>query len=311
MLERIYRTKNPAIAGKKPNRLSSLTLTQPDERPRNLNLSFDTIMSELDEVVSRIKAIRIALISFARYPAREGDRVEFLRAHLDQIPNLDIYLRFSEGELKTILKMLHDKKMKILEKGIEIQEVINQMTRPVDAIVNMTTPLCNRETVKKRSLTERLIRRCDIKQDARRCEVCNQLSAIFEAAHLFDPHREAEFEVFFAADRDHLPISINHPENGLLICRNCHGYLNKKPHPLLRITSDGTIELCGLAKEQNYENLHGVQVPWADKINQKDWPTSALLQIVYDLKTNSRKRSSTDLDEGIVDAADLPPSPGR
>lgn len=52
--------------------------------------------------------------------------------------------------------------------------------------------------------------------------------------------------------------------------------------------------------------LEGKKVPWWEKIGQKDWPTKALLKVVYELKAKSRKRKGTDLDAGIVDASDLP-----
>jgi hypothetical protein len=136
-------------------------------------------------------------------------------------------------------------------------------------------------------------------------------SAVFEAAHLFDQAREKEYTTFFYADRDHMPIGINDAENGVLICPNCHSYFHKKPSRLLHIKSNGTIELTGLAKEQNYAGLHGKKVPWADKINKKDWPSSALLEVVYHLPPKFSKRKGTDLDEGIVDATDLPASTSK
>jgi hypothetical protein len=170
-----------------------------------------------------------------------------------------------------------------------------------------TTPsFGKRDTGKQQSLTKKLIKRCNSKEDARRCEICDVPSAVFETAHLFDLAREKEYLTFFEADRDHMPISINNAENGVLICPNCHSYFDKKPRRLLHIKSNGTIELTGLAKEQNYAGLHGKKVPWADKINKKDWPSSALLEVVYHLPPKSRKRKGTDLDQGIVDATDLP-----
>lgn len=174
-----------------------------------------------------------------------------------------------------------------------------------------TPPVGKRDTGKQQSLTKKLIKRCDGKDDARRCEICDVPSAVLETAHLFDLSREKEFIAVYEADREHIPISINNAENGLLICRNCHGYFDKKPRRLLHIKSNGTIELTGLAKDQNYgpaDGLHGKKVPWANKINTKDWPTSALLNVVYHLPPNSRKRKGTDLDAGIVDANDLPAS---
>lgn len=117
---------------------------------------------------------------------------------------------------------------------------------------------------------------------------------------------------YYEDDPEHIPISINNAENGLLLCRNCHGYFDNKPQRLIHIKSNGTIELTGKAKEQRYGPggacLHGKKVPWADKINKKDWRTLALLHVVYHLKAKSRKRKGTDLDLGIVDAADLPAS---
>lgn len=75
-----------------------------------------------------------------------------------------------------------------------------------------------------------------------------------------------------------------------------NGYFDNKPQRLMHIKSNGTIELTGKAKEQKYGPggacLHGKKVPWADKINKKDWPTSALLHVVYHLKAKSRKRKA-------------------
>eukprot|EP01031_Cornospumella_fuschlensis_P041874 gene41874-51114_t len=121
---------------------------------------------------------------------------------------------------------------------------------------------------------------------------------------------EAEFVRCYEADPDNFPIGINHPENGLLLCPKCHSYFDKKPARLLHIMPDGTIESAGLAKEQNYGNLHGKKVPWWLYIdNKKDWPTSALLEAVYKLAPKSRKRKGgTDFEHGIVDTLDLPPS---
>jgi hypothetical protein len=151
------------------------------------------------------------------------------------------------------------------------------------------------------------MRRCKSKEDSRCCEICDVPSAVLETAHLFDLNREAEFVQFYEADPDNFPIGINHPENGLLICPNCHSYFDKKPARLLHIKSDGTIQLTGLAKEQNYGSLHGKKVPWWQYIDKKDWPTSALLEAVYKLAPKSRKRKgSTDFEHGIVDTTDLP-----
>jgi len=145
----------------------------------------------------------------------------------------------------------------------------------------------------KQSLTIKLMKRCY----AGRCEICDVPSAKFEAIHLFDLAREQEYWAFYEDDPEHIPISINNAENGLLLCRNCHGYFdNNKPQRLMHIKSNGTIELTVKAKEQKYGPggacLHGKKVPWADKINKKDWPTSALLHVVYHLKAKSRKRKA-------------------
>ena len=137
---------------------------------------------------------------------------------------------------------------------------------------------------------------------AGRCEICDVPSAKFEATHLFDLAREQDYLAFYEDDPEHIPISINNAENGLLLCRNCHGYFDNKPQCLMHIKINGTIELTGKAKEQKHGPggacLHG-------KIIKKDWPTSALLYVVYHIKAKSRKRKCTDLDLGIVDAADL------
>ncbi len=162
-----------------------------------------------------------------------------------------------------------------------------------------------RNTGKQQSLTKKLIRRSDTKIDARRCEICDELCPILETAHLFDLSREAEFELAYDNDRAHIPVSINHPENGLLLCCNCHGVFDKKPQRLLHIKPDGTIKLTGLAKEQNYRNLDGKKVPWWENIDKKDWPTSALLEVVYNLPPKNRKRKYTNLGQGKVDALDL------
>ncbi len=129
--------------------------------------------------------------------------------------------------------------------------------------------------------------------------------AVLYTAHLFELSREDEYMKFCEADRDHIPIRINNSENGLLLCPNCHTYVDRKPR-LLGIKPNGTIQLFGLAKDQNYKELQGKKVPWWENINKKDWPTSALLDVVYKLPPKSKKRKGvTDLDQGIVDATDL------
>lgn len=114
------------------------------------------------------------------------------------------------------------------------------------------------------------MKRCN----AGRCEICDVPSAKFETAHLFDLAREQEYLACYEDNPEHIPISINNAENGLLLCRNYHGYFDNKPQRLMHIKSNGTIELTGKAKEQKYGHggacLHGKKVPWADKINKKD-----------------------------------------
>lgn len=89
-----------------------------------------------------------------------------------------------------------------------------------------------------------------------------------------------------------------------MTCPTCHAYFDCNPR-LLAIKKNGTIQLFGLAKEQKYKNLAGKKVPWANKIDTKNRPTSALLDIVYRLPPKAKKRTRTDLDAGIVDAIEF------
>lgn len=76
--------------------------------------------SELDDVLAEINAMNFALKSFEKHSTNEA-RIKFLKEHINQFPYLSIYLRFSEDELKTFLKIAKEKEM-IIVRGERLKE---------------------------------------------------------------------------------------------------------------------------------------------------------------------------------------------
>jgi len=118
-----------------------------------------------------------------------------------------------------------------------------------------------------------------------------------ESAHILDHSRAVELEQKYSEDPDNFPVSVNNSENGLLLCPTCHSYFDAKKIRLLKIDKKGKIFLFGSAKEKNYKGLDGKYVPWKSKIDKKDYPSSALLDFVFNSnfeKKTSRKRKYSE-----------------
>lgn len=126
-----------------------------------------------------------------------------------------------------------------------------------------------------------------------RCQICCAVQSKLQAAHLFDHALKKECEELHEKN-ENMPISINAVENGLLMCLNCHGLFDAQPTRLLHITVDGTIEMSGTGRDYapGGSLLHGQKVPWASKIDHKNWPTSDLLTAVHKLVTKKRKKNA-------------------
>jgi hypothetical protein len=66
---------------------------------------------------------------------------------------------------------------------------------------------------------------------------------------------------------------------------------DKRPQPLIRISSDGTILLYGEALKSSIGTLHKTKVKWLDKLGtNKDYPTPVLLDFAMKLKPGAHKR---------------------
>lgn len=111
-----------------------------------------------------------------------------------------------------------------------------------------------------------------------------------EATHIVD---EAHRDILLAAYKKDksLPVSVNDCPNGLLLCAVCHGFFDKRPQPLIRISGNGTIHLYGAALESSIKHLHKTKVKWLDKLGtDKDFPTPVLLKFAMTLKPGANKR---------------------
>ena len=71
--------------------------------------------TNIEETQSEIKAVKVALASFAEYVS-EVDRGNFLREKFSTMPELKIYFNFSDPELKEVLSKLQEKEKVLLEK---------------------------------------------------------------------------------------------------------------------------------------------------------------------------------------------------
>jgi len=186
--------------------------------------------------------------------------------------------------------------------------------------INCNTPPTSATKTTKRSKTNQdsfksqLVRR----NGNTLCNICGgNFPGALEAAHIYDHAYKLEFEQAYVKNKN-LPISVNHPDNGLLLCPTCHTYFDKrvrsegelegkkvgrkakdKGSRCIEIERDGTIRLYGHAKMCNYMKLDGTKVPWYELINTKDYPSGDLLQLALgrDITHNKRLRENSESEE--------------
>mmetsp|Transcript_10472 Transcript_10472/g.9397 ORF Transcript_10472/g.9397 Transcript_10472/m.9397 type:complete len:184 (-) Transcript_10472:331-882(-) len=129
-----------------------------------------------------------------------------------------------------------------------------------------------------------------IRRFEEKCDVCNEVYRNgLEAARIVDHNMKESLEKAFL-ENDNLPASINHEQNGLMLCPTCHNYFDKK-EPEIRITPDGTIMVYGnCLASPRYNALNGTKVYWTNKIGNKNYPSSELLTFALKLKPGDKKR---------------------
>ena len=155
-----------------------------------------------------------------------------------------------------------------------------------------TPPVTDKTAPRSRAKQESFKKKLKNSRDnSDNCEICNAyFPDVLEAAHIVD---EALRNVLLAAYKKDktLPVSVNDCPNGLLLCPTCHSFFDKRPTPLIRISSDGTILLFGTALQSSIKHLHKTKVNWHEKLgNDKDFPTPALLNLAMNLKPGAKKR---------------------
>jgi hypothetical protein len=129
------------------------------------------------------------------------------------------------------------------------------------------------------------------------CHICQILiSKTSKGCHIVDLNLVEEFK----KKRKELgsanfPISINDPDNGLLLCASCHENFDHKER-LIRIKGDGTI-VChaDLLVDPVYKKLHGKKVWWAERIGAVHWPSSDYLDWANILPKGSKSKSTKKL----------------
>jgi len=142
--------------------------------------------------------------------------------------------------------------------------------------------------------------------DIDHCEICNAYypGDNLEATHIVDEALRDKLLVAYKKDKS-LPVSVNDCPNGLLLCAVCHGFFDKRPKPLMRISGDGTILLYGAALHSSIQHLHKTKVQWLDKLGKdKDFPTPVLLDFAMTLKPGANKRLRELEDESEEDQDD-------
>jgi hypothetical protein len=108
-----------------------------------------------------------------------------------------------------------------------------------------------------------------------------------QAAHIFDIGSKQAFED--ASEKlKGIPLSMNDAANGLLLCPNCRVMLVKK---LIKINKSGEIIVSPDTNDQNAIELQNKRVPWKSKIGKLNYPTAALLDLVFNRSKALRKRS--------------------
>jgi len=87
------------------------------------------------------------------------------------------------------------------------------------------------------SVWTKLVRRAETSGWRERCEVCCKFSVQLVVTHLWDC--ECSLQLYNVARKDFntLPASVKDVENGMLVCRQCQGYLDEETR-WLRINKD-------------------------------------------------------------------------
>lgn len=190
---------------------------------------------------------------------------------------------------------------------------------------NFVTPAPSRSNgAAVNSFKRRLSIRNDAYEEVKdRCELCGNGYDGLQHGHLYDKALCDSFNKWYKEGgiqsycRD-IPDSVHATVNGLMLCPNCHRYLvtkEKKKRAIkgkpderanrVKIDQDGTIVVAETTqkKDSKMAALHNTKVPWASLIGHREWPTTELLRLVYDMKAGLPLPTSSVLSDSSSGAA--------
>ena len=164
-----------------------------------------------------------------------------------------------------------------------------------------------RSNFKYDTFREKLLRRNEVADLASICHICSYYIPVefLRAARLIPLSGKLFLENEYVRVKGNgLALSVNDADNGLLLCANCHGFLNTNDK-LISIDFTGKIGVSQkLDKNNTYKSLRGKYVCWKEYIDERGWPTKKQLIFAFDYKNRKRKDMIDDIMDEIEKEAD-------